>query len=137
MKHYQASRGWRNNNPLNIRRGEDWTGLCSKQTDSEFCQFMTMSMGYRAAVKILKSYARIFAQRGQTWSIDNVIRRWAPPSENQTDAYLSRVLQLMGIYWLFAEKFFQNLSFPLILYFHKDHCYTVFVKNDIFSLPTQ
>ena len=96
MKHYQASRGWRNNNPLNIRRGEDWTGLCSKQTDSEFCQFMTMSMGYRAAVKILKSYARIFAQRGQTWSIDNVIRRWAPPSENQTDAYLSRVLQLMG-----------------------------------------
>ncbi len=65
MKHYQATRGWRNNNPLNIRRGEQWSGLASKQTDPQFCQFLTMTYGYRAGVKLLKSYARIFAQRGE------------------------------------------------------------------------
>ena len=95
MKHYQATRGWRNNNPLNIRRGEQWSGLASKQTDPQFCQFLTMTYGYRAGVKLLKSYARIFAQRGQQWSVENVINRWAPPSENDTGAYLHRVLELM------------------------------------------
>lgn len=95
MKHYQTTRGWRNNNPLNIRRGEDWTGLASKQTDKAFCQFLNMSYGYRAGAKLLKSYARIFAQHGQQWSVENVIKRWAPPSENDTGAYLHRVLELM------------------------------------------
>ena len=96
MKKYQASRGWRNNNPLNIRKGEPWSGLASKQTDKEFCQFLTMTYGYRAGVKILKSYARIFAQRGQKWSVENVVRRWAPENENDTRAYINRVLELMG-----------------------------------------
>ena len=65
MKHYQSSRGWRNNNPLNIRRGEQWSGLCAQQTDKVFCQFLNMTWGYRAAAKVLKSYARILAQQGQ------------------------------------------------------------------------
>ena len=26
MKNYKNSRGWRNNNPLNIRKGESWAG---------------------------------------------------------------------------------------------------------------
>ena len=93
---FRTSRGWRNNNPLNIRRGEQWSGLCARQTDRVFCQFLTMSFGYRAAVKCLKSYARLFAQQGREWTVENVIRRWAPPNENDTEAYLARVLQLMG-----------------------------------------
>lgn len=96
MKQYQASRGWRNNNPLNIRRGEPWTGLAAKQADREFCQFLTMSFGYRAAVKVMKSYARLFAQQGRPWTVENIISRWAPPQENDTTRYLARVLVLMG-----------------------------------------
>ena len=96
MNKYQSSRGWRNNNPLNIRQGEPWNGLSATQTDRQFCQFINKSFGYRAAVKILKSYARIFAQQGQEWNIGNIISRWAPPSENRTDEYLCRVLTLMG-----------------------------------------
>ena len=92
MKKYEASRGWRNNNPLNIRRGEQWSGLCARQTDPQFCQFLNKSFGYRAAVKILKSYARLFAQQGKPWTVENIVGRWAPPQENRTEAYLARVL---------------------------------------------
>ena len=97
MKKYETSRGWRNNNPLNIRRtGEQWQGLVAKPSDKEFCQFLNMTWGYRAAVKVLKSYARILAQQGRPWAIDNIIHRWAPANENDTEAYICRVLELMG-----------------------------------------
>lgn len=96
MKHYESSRGWRNCNPLNIRHGDNWQGLCAKQTDKDFCQFLTMSWGYRAAVKCLQSYFRYFKQTGKDWTIDNIINRWAPPSENSTSAYVRRVCELMG-----------------------------------------
>jgi len=96
MRKYESSRGWRNNNPLNIRRGEQWNGLRAQQTDREFCQFLNMSFGYRAAVKVLKSYARILAQQGRPWTVENIISRWAPPGENDTEAYIQRVLELMG-----------------------------------------
>ena len=93
---YENSRGWRNNNPLNIRRGEKWTGLAAEQTDKQFCQFLSMAFGYRAAVKCLRSYHRLFLQRGMDWRVDNILHRWAPPSENKTDGYIRRVLQFMG-----------------------------------------
>ena len=97
MEKYKKSRGWRNNNPLNIRRGTiKWAGLASKQTDKAFCQFITMSFGYRAAVKCMKSYLNTFCQQGTAWQVDNIINRWAPPSENKTQTYIDRVLELMG-----------------------------------------
>ncbi len=93
---YKNSRGWRNNNPLNIRRGDRWQGLRALQNDKEFCQFVTMSFGYRAAVKVLISYFRYFLQQGYPFTIGNVIRRWAPSTENNTDAYIRRVLDIVG-----------------------------------------
>lgn len=95
MRKYQSSRGWRNNNPLNIRKGEKWLGLVEKPTDNEFCQFISMSFGYRAAYKILKSYARYFRQRGKDCTIRNILERWAPPSENDTEAYIVRVCDIL------------------------------------------
>ncbi|MEQ2017041.1 structural protein, partial [Photorhabdus bodei] len=37
------SRGIRNNNPGNIRWGDDWQGLipASQRTDKSFCQFVS------------------------------------------------------------------------------------------------
>ena len=99
MKKYQASRGWRNNNPLNIRRtATEWQGLVAKQnrTDKEFCQFLNMTWGYRAAYKVLKSYYRYFAQQGKPCTVEAVISRWAPPLENDTQAYLQRVCDLLN-----------------------------------------
>ena len=98
MRKYETSRGWRNNNPLNIRRGEEWQGLVAKEkrTDGQFCQFLNMTWGFRAAARCLRAYYQLFCQQGKTWDVENIISRWAPASENDTEAYIRRVLELMG-----------------------------------------
>ena len=47
----RISRGYRNNNPLNIRRcaKNRWVGLAEVQGDGEFCVFRSMVYGFRAA----------------------------------------------------------------------------------------
>lgn len=105
MEKYKSSRGWRNNNPLNIRRGERWIGLKPTQSDGEFCQFEEMAFGYRAGVKVLKSYYRMFTQTGKPFTVRNIVSRWAPEKENATEAYIRRVtLLLMGPEY--ASKFY-------------------------------
>lgn len=92
------TRGIRNNNPLNIRRSTDqWVGACEKQTDPSFVQFKTMAYGYRAAWKILQTYYERFCMQSQLFTIRNIIGRWAPPSENDTEAYIKNVLRLSSI----------------------------------------
>ena len=82
----KTPRGIRNNNPLNIRRGQSWRGLRPKQTDSEFCQFITMAWGIRAACRILRTYRR----RGWV-TVTQIIEHWAPQTENNTTAYIKYV----------------------------------------------
>ena len=44
-------RGYRNNNPLNIRiSGNNWIGEIKPSGDKSFCQFETMAYGFRAAM---------------------------------------------------------------------------------------
>ncbi len=94
---YVKSRGWRNNNPLNIRRGAKWQGLVEQPTDTEFCQFKNRIWGYRAAFRIFRSYFNYFTQRNRQFTIETVISRWAPPTENETLRYISKVVKLTGI----------------------------------------
>ena len=92
------SRGERNNNPLNIRRSADqWEGACDKQTDCSFVQFKSMAYGYRAAWKILQSYYGHFCSKGMLFQVGNIIGRWAPSQENDTENYIRTVLRLSGI----------------------------------------
>ena len=95
MKDWRQSRGWRNNNPVNIRRGEKWYGLRHTQTDVDFCQFITQDFGYRAAAKVLKSYWRLFSQQGIAFSVINILLRWAPASENNVNMYCNGVYRLL------------------------------------------
>ena len=91
-------RGLRNNNPLNIRHSKDrWQGIATTQTDKEFVQFQTMAYGYRAAWKVLESYWKHFKRQRQPFTVAHIIARWAPPSENHTDAYVSTVLKLTSL----------------------------------------
>ncbi len=80
-------RGIRNMNPGNIRLGESWLGLRTKQTDPDFCQFTSMVYGCRALLKLLRTYVE---KRGCT-TIRKVVERWAPPSENDTTSYVLSV----------------------------------------------
>lgn len=87
-------RGIRNNNPGNIRITKDkWKGLRPVQTDKEFFQFITPKWGYRAMLRTLQNYRK----RHGCETIGDFIRRWAPPSENNTTAYIRFVCNKMGV----------------------------------------
>ena len=91
-------RGLRNNNPLNIRRSTDrWDGAAETQTDKDFVQFQSMAYGYRAAWRILNTYYKKLKERKKHFTVENIIHRWAPPSENDTISYIRTVLTLSGI----------------------------------------
>ena len=91
-------RGIRNNNPLNIRHSADqWQGASETQTDKSFVQFKSMAYGYRAAWRILQSYYERFYAQSRVFTVRNILSRWAPPKENDTEAYIRTVLQLTGI----------------------------------------
>ena len=92
------NRGERNNNPLNIRHSADrWQGARLEQTDKAFVQFISMPHGYRAAWKILESYWNIFHSLPKGFCVGLIIRRWAPDTENDTDAYIRSVCELTGL----------------------------------------
>ena len=80
-----VTRGVRNNNPGNINRDSTkWLGLAPQQTDTRFCVFVSPEYGIRALVKVLISYQEKHGLR----TIDAMIGRWAPESENNTEAYM-------------------------------------------------
>lgn len=87
------TRGIRNNNPGNIRHGIDWDGLDKDQSkDEEFSQFSTPEYGIRAMFKILKTYNDKYNLN----TIEGIINRWAPPIENNTEAYINFVSSKVG-----------------------------------------
>ena len=87
-------RGYRNNNPLNIRKNaaNAWKGKVVPGTDSAFEQFISMPYGYRAALYLIRKY---IGQGNNT--IRKIINKWAPPSENNTSSYVSNVAKRSGI----------------------------------------
>ena len=89
-----AARGLRNNNPGNIRLSRTvWQGEIRPSRDRSFCQFRTMAYGYRALIKLLQNYRRNNGCR----TIADFINRWAPPVENNTSGYISRVCREMQV----------------------------------------
>ena len=85
-------RGIRNKNPGNIKLGTNWDGLAAEQTDPTFCIFNEAVMGIRALQRILLTYR--FTHKKAT--IDEIIYRWAPPSENSTDKYVEFVCKKLN-----------------------------------------
>ena len=95
MENKRIPRNKRNNNPLNIRRGQDkWIGLSAVQNDPLFCQFRSSDYGYRAAFVLL---IRTYYYRNKITRLGDIIRRWAPPTENNTEAYILFVERLTGL----------------------------------------
>lgn len=92
-------RGIRNNNPLNIRKGNNWQGEKAVQTDPAFEQFESMAYGLRAGFKILKNYMSGYGGRVKPLTcVADIISRWAPPSENNTQAYIDKVCAVSGLH---------------------------------------
>ena len=81
----KMSRGLRNNNPGNIRLGSfRYKGEKAKSSDAAFRQFESMEWGYRAMFVLLHTYAVKHACH----TLREIINRYAPPTENFTEAYI-------------------------------------------------
>jgi hypothetical protein len=85
------TRGYINKNPGNIRLTYKngvktyWKGEIDG-TDKDFKTFKTMADGYRALAALLKEYSTY------GWNtITSIISRYAPSSENNTEAYIKSV----------------------------------------------
>ena len=90
----QLPRGMRNNNPLNIRHcASRWLGMADEQTDKDFVQFKALRWGIRAAFVIIRTYIKQY----RCDTITRIVSRWAPASENNTKAYIDRVVKFTGL----------------------------------------
>ena len=115
--------GERNNNPLNIRKvpGTHWRGelplggatgvfrgatecgsgptkgsdfpVATEDGGGSFVQFETIEWGLRAAFVLLRTYSTKYRAN----CIRDIITRWAPPSENDTESYIRNVCQWTGL----------------------------------------
>jgi len=95
-----ASRGIRNNNPGNIETGAKWQGVAKDEDlnteqkgESRFVVFESPEFGIRSITKIMQTYR---TKHGLS-TVRGIINRWAPPFENNTDAYVDAVAEFMGV----------------------------------------
>lgn len=102
------TRGIRNCNPANIRKGSNWKGLRAKQTDKAFCQFTEMKWGVRALLCLLRTYVRKYGLK----SVAQIIRRWAPPQDhNDTNSYIEFVVNHISYVWDKDQVFLEARDF--------------------------
>ncbi|WP_205203171.1 hypothetical protein [Azonexus hydrophilus] len=88
-----APRGVRNNNPGNIMKGGDnWQGEV-QGNDPRYATFATPEAGIRAMGKTLLTYQ----EKHGLNSVEAIIARWAPATENNTAAYVATVAKEMGV----------------------------------------
>lgn len=87
------TRGERNNNPGNIRLSPSaWKGE-TPGSDPSFETFTDPLSGIRALAVLLKNYS---AKYGAD-TVQKIITRWAPPSENNTAAYARAVAYALDV----------------------------------------
>lgn len=88
-----AARGLRNNNPGNIEASADnpWEGQTG--SDGRFAKFETPEHGIRALGKNLLAYNK----RHGLDTVGEMITRWAPPKENDTDSYIKAICAQLGV----------------------------------------
>jgi len=83
------TRGEANFNPGNVRlTGTIWEGESALQADPDFVQFTDVKWGIRAIARILQSY-----EREGIDTLQAAIERWAPSTENDSQAYVNDVCQ--------------------------------------------
>lgn len=95
------TRGERNNNPGNIDYQQPpaspWRGQVGIESaaggEARFIRFDEAKNGLRAVARTLTTYQRNHGCR----SVRDLIKRWAPPKENDTDAYVSAVASRVGV----------------------------------------
>jgi hypothetical protein len=89
----KRTRGVRTNNPGNLRATKvDWYGQVGVDSYG-MCIFDTPENGIRALARQLLAYYNKYGLR----TVDQIISRWAPPSENNTTSYIVHVANELGV----------------------------------------
>ena len=68
--------------------------MAEAQTDQAFVQFKSLKWGWRAAFYLL---TRTYYHKYRLYTIRSIVNKWAPPSENNSKAYVENVSRLTGI----------------------------------------
>ena len=68
--------------------------MAEVQTDRAFVQFKSLEWGWRAAFHLL---TRTYYHKYRLDTIRDIVTRWAPPNENNTQTYIENVSRLTGI----------------------------------------
>ena len=82
-------------NPGNIEYGSDWKGMKEREPKSNdrYATFYEATSGIRAIALTLLTY---YKQR-DIRTIRDAITRYAPPGENDTEAYIEHVSKVVGV----------------------------------------
>jgi len=110
MTNSRMPRGIRNNNAGNIRASgnwQEWQGAIGKD-DAGFIIFDTAENGLRAMARILRNYRDLY----QLNTIEQIINRWAPPSENNTASYVQHAASAVGVN---ANEPLSNDEYPSLM----------------------
>lgn len=90
----KTPRGIRLNNPGNIRiTKEEWRGADPNGEDKDFVTFTSAQYGIRAIAKIIRNYNKKY----NLTTPKEIINRWAPPNENDTESYVKHVADRLGV----------------------------------------
>ncbi len=87
----KMTRGYRNNNPGNLEATIPWKGMTG--SDGRFAKFGSPADGYRAIGSNVLAYKNKYGIN----TIRGIVSRWAPPSENNTAAYISQMTKELGV----------------------------------------
>ena len=101
-------RGIRNNNPGNIRGGDViWNGETGRD-DKDFVVFESAVFGVRAMARTIKTYQEKYF----LVTIRQIVERWAPASENETESYIQSVAGRSGVA---ADAYIEPENIPAII----------------------
>jgi hypothetical protein len=88
----ETTRGVRNNNPMNLRKGVAFQYQVENPNEKSFMTFGKTWQGIRAGVLDLTNDIA----KGKN-TITSLISQFAPPSENNTAAYINNVAKATGL----------------------------------------
>lgn len=94
------------NNVLNIRASKSFSWAGQTGATRGFCDFDGIEMCRRAGLYLLmRSYRRAGVVR-----LEDVIKRWAPPTENNTTNYVDFVCKRSGLQRGFVLRFLSDFA---------------------------
>ena len=94
------------NNVLNIRTSSSFSWVGQNGSTKGFCNFEGIEMCRRAGLYLLmRSY-----RRAGVVKLAEVIKRWAPPTENNTSNYVDFVCKRSGLQAGFVLRFLSDFA---------------------------